>query len=96
MRRIAAPAVNATGGLFIRGRHDDAAYQDAWLSACQAAGIATREITVREALEREPGLDPGILSAFTVSDAVCNAFTLCSLLAGARRQTALRSLRIMR
>jgi glycerol-3-phosphate dehydrogenase len=81
VRRIAAPAVAATGGLFVQGRNDDASYIDEWLRACIVAGIPVREIPVTKALAQEPGLDPGIRAAFSVPDAVCNAFTLCSLLA---------------
>jgi glycerol-3-phosphate dehydrogenase len=81
VRRIAAPAVNDTGGFFVLAPGDDAGYVDPWVRACTAAGIHVRDIPRAEALSREPGLDPGITLAFEVPDAVCNAFSLCSLLA---------------
>ncbi len=81
VRCVAPSALNATGGLFIQGPDDDPSYRDQWVRVCRAAGVPVREISVGEARAREPGLDPGIRAAFSVADVVCNAFTLCSLLA---------------
>ena len=83
MKRIAASAIKDTGGLFVLPSADDAGYVDAWVRACGAAGIPVRDIPHGEALAREPGLAPDLRMAFEVPDAVCNAFSLCSLLARA-------------
>jgi glycerol-3-phosphate dehydrogenase len=81
LKRVAAPAIDDTGGMYVLGSRDDPGYVDPWVRACAEAGIPVGEIPRSEALVRESGLDPGIGRAFEVPDAVCNAFTLCSLLA---------------
>ena len=81
VKRIAASVINDTGGMFVLAPGDDSGYVDTWTRACANAGIPVRDIARSEALSREPGLDPGIRLAFEVPDAVCNAFSLCSLLA---------------
>ena len=70
LRRIAAGAVEDTGGLFVTTPADDPDYADRFLAGCAAAGVPVQEITPAEALAREPRINPGISRAFEVQDAV--------------------------
>ncbi len=81
VKAMAAAAVTDTAGLFVLAPGDDPGYVDAWVHACAAAGVTVRDIPREEALRREPGLNPAIVQAFEVPNAVCNSFTLCALLA---------------
>ncbi len=69
LRRIAADCIEDTGGLFVATPADDPAYGDRFLAGCRASGVPVEEITVGEALRREPRLNPGIRRAFLVPDA---------------------------
>jgi glycerol-3-phosphate dehydrogenase len=74
--RIAADAVERTGGLFVTTPHDDPAYAERFLAGCRAAGVRVEEIEPAEALDREPRLNPGITRAFEVDDAAVDAWRL--------------------
>lgn len=69
VRRIAAPDVEDTGGLFCWLEGDPDGYPEQLLAGCQAAGIEIREIPAAEALRREPLLTPRLARAFVVPDA---------------------------
>lgn len=66
--RIQADAVEATGGLFVVGPDDDPSYSDDFIKGALATKVPFEEITIREALRREPRLNPGIKRAFAVQD----------------------------
>jgi glycerol-3-phosphate dehydrogenase len=76
LRRIAADCIEDTGGLFVSTRWDDPAFGDAFAQGCRATGVPVEEITVGEALRREPRLDRGISRAFTVPDASLDPWKL--------------------
>ena len=76
VRRIAAEAVEDTGGLFVATPEDDPAYGDEFRLGCLQAGIPTEEIPVAEALRDEPRLNPGLRRAFRVPDAGIDAWKL--------------------
>ena len=76
LHRIAADAVEATGGMFVSTPFDDPGYADGFAAACAAAGVWTEEISPREALAREPLVNPGIRRAFLVRDASVDAWKL--------------------
>jgi glycerol-3-phosphate dehydrogenase len=76
VRRIAADAVEDTGGLFVTTPWDDPAYADRFGPACVAADIPVEEIDAAEALRREPRLNPRISRAFVVPDAAVDAWKL--------------------
>ena len=69
VRRVAADAVEDTGGLFVTTPDDDPAYGDRFLAGCRATGVPAEEIAPADALKREPRLNPGIKRAFTVREA---------------------------
>ena len=76
LRRIAADAVEDTGGLFVTPPGDDTAYGDEFVTGCKEAGIPVEEITPGEALRREPLLHPGTQRAFTVPDATIDGWRM--------------------
>lgn len=76
VKRIAAEAVEDTGGLFVTTPADDPAYADRFLAGCRATGVPVEEIPPARALAREPLLNPGISRAFEVGDANVDAWKL--------------------
>lgn len=76
VKRIAADAVEDTGGLFVTTPADDPDYADGFLAACAATGVPAQEIPPAQALAREPRLNPGISRAFEVQDAAVDAWRL--------------------
>jgi glycerol-3-phosphate dehydrogenase len=83
-RRVAADAIEDTGGLFVTTPDDDPAYGDRFLAGCRETGVPVEEIAPAEALAREPRLNPGLKRAFTVPDAAVDVWKLVwGLAAGA-------------
>jgi glycerol-3-phosphate dehydrogenase len=76
LRRVAADAIEDTGGLFVTTPGDDVAYGDRFLDGCAAAGIPAQEIPVGDAIAIEPRLNPRIERAFTVPDAAIDSWKL--------------------
>lgn len=85
LRRVAAAAIDDTGGLFVLSDGDDESYLDQWTEGCRRAGIPFTELSRAEARRREPGLGPGIRRAFEVRDAVCRSIDLCAALGRSAR-----------
>ncbi|HYX89795.1 MAG TPA: anaerobic glycerol-3-phosphate dehydrogenase subunit GlpA [Gaiellaceae bacterium] len=76
LRRTAADCIEDTGGLFVVTEWDDPAFGDDFLQGCRETGVPVEEITVAEALRREPRLDPTISRAFAVPDASLDPWKL--------------------
>jgi len=76
LRRIASAAIEDTGGLFVTTPDDDPSYADKFVVACRQAGIPVEEISVAEALRREPLLNPAIMRVFVVPDGSCEPWAL--------------------
>jgi len=76
LERLAADAVEMTGGLFVTTPKDDPDYADTFLAACHDTQVPVNEISVGEALRREPRLNPGITRAFEVNDGSVDAWKL--------------------
>lgn len=85
VRRILAGSVDDTGGMFVLLPGDDHSFVERWIAGCRAAGISIRELTPTQARAREPSLNPALLCAFEVPDAVCHSMTLCASLSRAAR-----------
>ncbi|MDC4233147.1 anaerobic glycerol-3-phosphate dehydrogenase subunit GlpA [Actinomyces sp. B33] len=77
VKRINANAVEATGGLFVVTADDDEDYADQFLHRAAAAKVPAHEITVSQALAREPRLDPRIKRAFEVDDGTVDGWQMC-------------------
>lgn len=76
LRKIAKNCVEDTGGFFVQLTQDDDSYVEQWLEGCKVAGIPVKEISVKEALESEPNLNPKIKKAFVVPDGAIDGFRL--------------------
>jgi glycerol-3-phosphate dehydrogenase len=84
LRRIAPQSIEDTGGYFVLCPGDDASYVDQWLAACAAVGIPTRQVSLSEALKREPALNPRLEAVYEVPDGTCDSWDLLhALQAGA-------------
>ncbi len=78
LKKIAGHCIEETGGLFITLPEDDRQYHEQLLSRCLETGIDAVEIPVSEALKKEPGLNPEIVSAIKVPDGIIDPFRLTS------------------
>jgi len=76
LRRVASEAIEDTGGLFVTTPADDLEYADRFLAACPEAEVTVEEISLREALRREPRLNPKIRRAFAVADGSIDSWKL--------------------
>jgi glycerol-3-phosphate dehydrogenase len=68
LRRIAPGCIEDTGGLFVATPDDPDDYVQRFPGACLAADVPCEEIPVRDALAREPALNPAIRRVFRVLD----------------------------
>src|ERR687893_3019960 len=80
LRKIAAHAVEDTGGMFVLSPSDDDGFVGDWLRGCDVVGIPVQEIPTSEALHQEPLVHPGTKRAFLVPDASCDSLALCGAL----------------
>lgn len=85
LRRLAASAIEDTGGLFVSAPTDPTDFPDRWLAACRETGVSAEEVTVPELLRAEPLLNPALSRAFRVRDASLDSFDLLHLLAASIR-----------
>jgi glycerol-3-phosphate dehydrogenase len=76
LRRIAPGSFEENGGLFVALTDDDMDYLPRFLDGCAACGIPARQLTVAEALAREPGLTPALKAAVWVPDGTMDAMRL--------------------
>jgi glycerol-3-phosphate dehydrogenase len=74
LREIAADCIEDTGGFFVSTPWDDPAYGDRFVDGCRVAGIPVEEVSVADALAREPRLNPKITRVFGVPDAGIDAW----------------------
>src|SRR5262245_7134114 len=74
LRRIMPHCLEDTGGFFVVTPADDEAYAERFVQGCKETGVWTEEIPVREALRREPLLNPRISRVFAVRDASADSF----------------------
>lgn len=68
LRKIIPHAIEDTGGLFLVTSQDDEEYSDTFLENAAATKVPAYEISVSEALRREPRIDPKSKRAFVVQD----------------------------
>ncbi len=74
--RIQADAVERTGGLFVVTPGDAPAFSVLYLKRAAAAKMPDEEISVGQALKREPLLNPGITRAFAVQDGTVDGWKI--------------------
>src|SRR6185295_8495006 len=61
-------------GYFVVTPWDPPEYAEQFVAGCRAQGVPCEEVPVREALRREPLLNPAISRAFAVPDAAADSF----------------------
>jgi len=83
LRRIAPGTIEDTEGFFVSAPGDPEDFPDRWLEACRKTGVWAREISLGEALRREPALSPRIQRAFQVLDGALDSFDLLHTLKAA-------------
>lgn len=76
LRRIQADAVEDTGGFFVTLADDDPGFADQFLAGAAATKVPATEISVQEALRREPRLDPKIQRVIEVQDGSVDGWQL--------------------
>ena len=76
LTRIHPDAVEATGGLFVSVAGDDEEFPDRFFKGAEETGVPTAEISVKEALRREPRLNPRIARAFEVQDGTVDGWRM--------------------
>lgn len=80
LRKIMPHCVEDTGGMFVNTPWDPPDHPDIFYSACQRAGIPIEEISMAEALRREPLLNPDIRRVFVVPDGSIETWEACRAL----------------
>ncbi len=80
LRKIMPHCIEDTGGLFVSVPGDPLDFTDTFYQACQKVGIPVEEISVAEALRREPLLNPQMTRVFTVPDASVETWEACQAL----------------
>ena len=74
LRRIMPHCLEDTGGFFVITPADDEAYAERFLKGCRDTHVPVNEIPVRDALKREPLLNPRISRVFEVRDGAADSF----------------------
>jgi glycerol-3-phosphate dehydrogenase len=83
LRRIMPHALEDTGGLFVSTPWDPPEFGDTFYHVCQAVSAPIEEISVADALRREPLLNPTIVRAFVTAEATIEAWAACRSLVDA-------------
>lgn len=78
LKNIARHCVENTDGLFITLPEDDLNFQSTFIQKCSEAGIATEQLSAKEALKLEPHVNPNLISAVKVPDGTLDPFRLCA------------------
>ena len=76
LKKIAAPCIEDTGGLFLSTPQDPPDYPDSFLKACEKIGIPAEEVPVADVLQKEPALSAQIVRAIRVPDGAIDPFRL--------------------
>jgi glycerol-3-phosphate dehydrogenase len=76
LKRIAAQAIQDTGGYFVAVQGDDECYIADFPSHCARSGIAARAVDVAAARALEPALSERAIAVFEVADAAIDPFRL--------------------
>lgn len=86
LRRTHTHCIEDTSGFFVVTPEDEGDYADRFKAACANVGIPCEEIPVKEALRREPLLNPRISRVFEVPDGSADSFLATHVTAQAARQ----------
>ena len=86
LRKIIPHCIEDTGGFFVNTPADPADFADQWIAAAHRAGIPAEEISVAEALRREPLLTPHARRVFWAPDGSVETWEACKTLTEAGKQ----------
>ena len=79
LKKVAAPCIHDTGGLFVHLKEDDSKYVEEWSAGCNKIGIPIEELSRNEAFKLEPNLPDGLIKAYTIPDGHVDVFLLTML-----------------
>lgn len=85
LRQTHTHCIEDTGGFFVVTPEDESDYPDRFKAACAQTAVPCTEITLREALRREPLLNPRISRVFEVPDGSADSFLATHVTAQAAR-----------
>jgi glycerol-3-phosphate dehydrogenase len=68
LREIVPHCIEETGGLFVLLPEFDQDYGDRFVEGCKKTGVPVEELSRKEALTREPALNPDLTRAFLEDD----------------------------
>ena len=86
LRRTHAHCIEDTSGFFVVLPEDDDDFPDKFKAGCENVGIPCAEISVAEALRREPLLNPNMVRVFEVPDGSSDSFLAAHATVQAARQ----------
>src|SRR5689334_13226638 len=86
LRRTHTHCIEDTSGFFVVTPADEGDYPDRFVAACAKTGVPCTEMSVAEALRREPLLNPRISRVFEVPDASADSFLATHATAQAAQQ----------
>ena len=76
LRRLMPHCIEPTGGLFVAVEGDDEAYAADFPGRCEAAGIPTDAVDIREVREMAPCLGDRLTAAYRVADGTIDPFRI--------------------
>jgi glycine/D-amino acid oxidase-like deaminating enzyme len=86
LRRTHTHCIEDTSGFFVVTPEDEGDFPDRFKAGCANVGIPCEEISVKEALRREPLLNPRISRVFEVPDGSADSFLATHVTAQAAQQ----------
>lgn len=86
LRRTHTHCIEDTSGFFVVTPEDEGDFPDRFKAGCAKVGIPCEEIPVKEALRREPLLNPRISRVFEVPDGSADSFLATHVTVQAARQ----------
>ncbi|GAB4424392.1 MAG: anaerobic glycerol-3-phosphate dehydrogenase subunit GlpA [Anaerolineae bacterium] len=92
LRKIMPHAIEDTGGMFVNTPWDPPEHPDIFYKSCQNVGIPIEEISITEALRREPMLNPDIRRVFLVPDGSVETWEACQSLVDSAAEYGAESL----
>ena len=85
LRKTHTHCIEDTGGFFVVTPEDEGDYPDKFVAGCAATGVPCNEISLKEAMRREPLLNPRISRVFEVPDGSADSFLATHATAQAAR-----------
>jgi glycerol-3-phosphate dehydrogenase len=79
LKKVAAPCIHDTGGMFAHLSEDDPQYVATWADGCRKIGIPIEELSRDDAMKLEPNLPPSLVKAYTIPDGHVDVFLLTTL-----------------